>query len=109
MGPTLVVCPADYLGPQVAEQLLGAPGSDPFVRTAQGLTPLHLAAQRGNAAVTALLARTPGGSVDATDLMQRTALHYAAARGHGPVVLELWACGCNIDPVDVTGSTGAVA
>lgn len=92
----------------MSEQLLGAAGSDPLARTAQGLTPMHLAAQQGNAAVVALLARTPGGSTDAVDLMQRTALHYAAARGHSPVVLELWARGCNIDPVDATGSTGAV-
>lgn len=95
-----------YHDEQVSEQLLGAVGSDPLARTAQGLTPLHLAAQQGNAAVVALLARTPGSSIDAVDLMQRTALHYAAARGHSPVVLELWARGCNIDPVDATGSTG---
>ena len=93
---------------QVVEELLRSPGCDPLARTAQGLTALHLAAHRGHVCVSAHLARVPGAALlDAADLTQRTALHYAAARGHGGVVLELWARGCNVDPVDVSGSTGA--
>lgn len=51
--------------------------------------------------VVAALARAPAAQLDAPDLQGRTALHLAAAHGHGGAVTELWARGAAIDACDL--------
>lgn len=55
--------------------------------------------------VVAVLARAPAAQLDAPDLQGRTALHLAAARGHGGAVTELWARGAAMDASDLHGWT----
>ena len=70
---------------------------------------LHVAAHEGHAEVVKLLARAPGASIDAPDMAGRTPLHHAAAGGRSAAVMELWACSCNIEPIDALGWTGMPA
>lgn len=76
------------------------------LRASQGLTALHMASHQGHSTVVSRLARTPGVEVNAADNKQRTALHHAAALGMDSVVMELWARGAEIEPVDGHGATG---
>ena len=79
---------------------------NPTLHALQGLTALHMASHQGHSTVVSRLARTPGVEVNAADNKQRTALHHAAALGMDSVVMELWARGAEIEPVDVHGATG---
>ena len=79
---------------------------NPPLRASQGLTALHMASHQGHSTVVSRLARTPGVEVNAADNKQRTALHHAAALGMDSVVMELWARGADIEPLDIHGATG---
>ena len=72
----------------------------------QGLTALHMAAQRGHTAIVQALGKLKYVEVNAVDNDGRTALHHAAAMGHQNVVSELWALGCALELTDSVGWTG---
>lgn len=73
-------------------------------RTANGETPLHFAARRGNAQGLALLL-AHGADVHAVDEFGLTALHHAAEHGHQDVVLLLLAFGARPDQKSYDGQS----
>ncbi|KAG8233136.1 hypothetical protein J437_LFUL010366 [Ladona fulva] len=67
-----------------------------------GMTPLHWAADRGNAEAVQLLVDA-GADVNFKDSEGQTALHYAVSCGHAEVVKILLKAGCSPDAVDNDG------
>lgn len=67
-------------------------------------TPLHVAAESGDAPATALLIMF-GARVNATDMKGRTPLHIAAEKGHGDVARLLAENGADPHRADATGCT----
>ena len=72
---------------EVVRTLLAA-GADVNARAYYGQTPLHLAAENENAAVTTLLLEA-GADVNAREWMGRTPLHAAAEGNENPAVIDL--------------------
>lgn len=70
----------------------------------QGITPLHVAAESGDAPATALLIMF-GARVNAADLRGRTPLHIAAEKGHRDVARLLAENGADPHRVDASGCT----
>ena len=77
--------------------LLSTQGAQSFInyQDADGLTPLHLAAGKGNAAVTKQLIEARC-NLDLQTL-HGTALDFAAGSGHGTVTELLIAARCNVN------------
>ncbi|OQA06172.1 MAG: Phosphocholine transferase AnkX [bacterium ADurb.Bin374] len=69
-----------------------------------GITPLHLAAESGDSAATALLIMF-GARVNATDRRGRTPLHIAAEKGHAEVARLLVERGADPRRPDASGCT----
>jgi ankyrin repeat protein/CHAT domain-containing protein len=79
-------------------------GADVNQATAEGLTPLHLAAVSGNIEVIRFLV-AGGARLDSTDAHGRTPLALAAVSGNAAVVEFLAGSGASVDPVDTDGAT----
>lgn len=75
------------------------------LRDQQGYLPIHIAAQNGQPYALLYLAALPSADVDATDLHGRTALIWAAYRGHVEVCQVLLGEGASIDSKDRSGYT----
>ncbi|KAI9853716.1 MAG: hypothetical protein M1813_001832 [Trichoglossum hirsutum] len=69
----------------MAARLLLEKGADLNVKTYDGRTALHLAAEKGHETVVQLLLEK-GGAVNAKTYDGQTALHLAAEKGHETVV-----------------------
>uniref|UniRef100_UPI003D81C575 Designed ankyrin repeat proteins,Ferritin heavy chain, N-terminally processed n=1 Tax=Homo sapiens TaxID=9606 RepID=UPI003D81C575 len=69
-----------------------------------GVTPLHLAAQRGHLAIVSVLLAF-GASVNAADLWGQTPLHLAATAGHLEIVEVLLRSGASVNARDNIGHT----
>ena len=93
-------------------------GADATVTTAEGVTPLMVAAgvgsddrtsttkeQKKNYTEAVRLAVRLGGSVNAFDHLGRTALHGAAFYGFNDVVQFLWENGADLEAKDIYGQT----
>ena len=109
---------AAHAGAHAAVRVLLANGADPLLRDGTyGTSSLMLAAAGGHLAIVAdLLLRLEGTSttsttnaVDAVDAEGRSALLYAARRGHGPVVGALVEAGAAVDARDECGLTALSA
>jgi len=70
-----------------------------------GLTPLHLAAFRGNIKITKMLLDAPDIDINAQDKLGRTALHIAASRGNTDIIKLLMEKGANRHLKDNEGKT----
>lgn len=91
-------------GQALARRLQNASPEAINAPTANGETPLHFAARRGNAQGLALLL-AHGADVHAVDEFGLTALHHAAEHGHQDVVLLLLAFGARPDQKSYDGQT----
>ncbi len=79
-------------------------GADPNVRDKQGMTPLHYAAYRGDAACAKALLKG-GADPNAKDSIGMTPLHDAAYAGHAGFVKVLLNGGAAVSPRDKWGNT----
>jgi ankyrin repeat protein len=77
-----------------ARSLLGA-GADPNVAQGDGMTPLHLAAERGNVEMAKLLIGARANVNAKTRIGEYTPLHVASAGGHVQVVEALLSAGAD--------------
>jgi palmitoyltransferase len=75
------------------------------LRDQQGYLPIHIAAQNGQPYTLLYLAALPSADVDAADLHGRTALIWAAYRGHVEVCQVLLGEGAAIEAKDRSGYT----
>lgn len=91
-------------GQALARRLLNASPEVINAPTANGETPLHYAARRGNADGLALLLEH-GADVHAVDEFGLTALHHAAEHGHQDVVPMLLAYGARPDQKSYDGQS----
>ncbi|TID17844.1 ankyrin repeat protein [Venturia nashicola] len=99
-----MMCDAASTGdvPQIG-RLLGA-GADPKKKSKEGLSPVHLAAIGGHLGVLKSLAMH-GAKMEATDALERTALHAAVVARQADVIPFLVQSGVPIDAKDVDGCT----
>jgi ankyrin repeat protein len=83
----------------------------PFALGMQGMTALHMAAHQGFSAIVNHIASALANrdDINLPDKLGRTALHYAAALGHGETVDSLWKMKGSLDAADNQGWTGAKA
>jgi ankyrin repeat protein len=65
-----------------------------------------VAAHQGHSLLIHALGKMKHVELNAVDNNGRTALHYAAAKGHNAVVSDLWTLGCNLELTDNVGWTG---
>lgn len=65
-----------------------------------------MAAHQGHSHLINMLGKVKHVELNAVDNSGRTALHYAAAKGHMAVVSDLWTLGCNLELTDNVGWTG---
>ena len=80
-----------------ALEMLGALGVDLAKQDAEGLTPLHVAAQNGHASTVRLLCNKVHEIIE--DKHGRLAAHIAAERGHCEVLQTLHDCGQSLEVV----------
>mmetsp|Transcript_40033 Transcript_40033/g.129604 ORF Transcript_40033/g.129604 Transcript_40033/m.129604 type:complete len:254 (-) Transcript_40033:140-901(-) len=90
----------------IAKLLIGRDGVDINARGlgARGLTPLHVAAERGHPALVELLIKA-GADLNAADGAGATPLHLAARAGQAKVVLSLLRAGADPSRIDADGRT----
>ncbi len=93
-GPLHTAAIRDY--PPVLEYLLGLPGADPDLKSADNLTALHLAALAGKAASVTVLLKY-GANPNATNNDGSTPLHFAAWQNHSDVARLLFNAGADGD------------
>jgi ankyrin repeat protein len=70
-----------------------------------GMTPLHAASGKGRLGTVQYLLSTAKYDVDARDINDETALHYACIHGHIQVVQCLIEAGANVEAMNELGST----
>lgn len=80
-------------------------GTDVTTPDPDALTPLHFAADNGQAKIVTLILNQPGVDVDAADTQGATALFHAARQGYKDVVTALLAGGANVNAVDYYAQT----
>ena len=107
--------PATRVAPSVADaamqgdiakvRALLAQQSDVNVAQGDGMTALHWAADRGDAAMTALLLRSGAKLTGTTKNGGYAPLHVAARAGHGAIVQALLAAGADAKSLTATGAT----
>jgi hypothetical protein len=68
----------------------------------QGMSPLHLATQKGNLAIVTLLVEK-GAFKDARDTLHQTPLHYAARKNQREIIRYLLSEGADATVIDVRG------
>jgi ankyrin repeat protein len=99
------VADAAMQGDLAKVRALLAQQSDVNVAQGDGMTALHWAADRGDAAMTALLLRSGAKLTGTTRNGGYTPLHVAARAGHGAVVQALLAAGADVKTLTATGAT----
>ena len=103
--PDAPVADAAMRGDVDAVKALIKQGADVNAAQGDGMTALHWAAEKGDAALAQVLV-TAGASVAATTRHgAHTALHVAATNGRGPVIKTLLAAGANVNVATTTGVT----
>ena len=100
-----VVAEAAMQGDVAKVRTLLAQQNDVNVAQGDGMTALHWAADRGDAAMTALLLRSGAKLTGTTKNGGYTPLHVAARAGHGAVVQALLAAGADAKTLTSTGAT----
>jgi len=85
-------------------QVLLADGTDIDVRTADGMTPLSVAAFHGMDKVAALLIEN-GANVNSRNNAGLTPLHCAVMKGRQPIVQMLMDAGADVNARDIYGRT----
>lgn len=71
-------------------QALCQAGADPNAHDLLGCSPVHMASDRGHAAVLEMLVRGFGADAGAQDAFNNSGIHYAARGGHGSAVSLTW-------------------
>jgi hypothetical protein len=85
--------------------------TDSLAMGMQGMTALHMAAHQGFSAIVNHIASALANrdDINLPDNLGQTALHHAAALGHGDTVDSLWKMKGSLDAADNQGWTGAKA
>eukprot|EP00976_Prorocentrum_cordatum_P100352 1192197-Prorocentrum_minimum.AAC.5 len=91
----------------LAVQIAIRTGAEVIPEDAHGETPLHVAADLGNAWLVRLLLRKGASANPTTPVTAVTPLHLAAKEGHTAVVRELLDGGADVDPLfELDGDVG---
>ena len=103
-GCTPLYCAAAWNRPAAVKKLdeLGCPS---WVRSEEGRTPVHVAAEQGWVALIDLLVRELRTKVDSRDAYQFTPLHSAANGGHVGTIQKLISFSHDVDVRDYLGTS----
>ncbi|MPC22435.1 Ankyrin-3 [Portunus trituberculatus] len=93
-----------YRRPCMLQKMLAHNGIDVRISDANGVTPLHLAAEEGSKVACSLLLNR-GARINALDNCGRSSLHLAAAASHADVVSFLISRGALVQAKDYTKTT----
>ena len=106
-GCTPLYCAAAWNRPAAVKKLdeLGCPS---WVRSEEGRTPVHVAAEQGWVALIDLLVRELRNKVDSRDAYQFTPLHSAANGGHVGTIQKLIHFQHDVDVRDYLGTSSRV-
>jgi ankyrin repeat protein len=99
------VADAARLGDAAAVKALLKSGADVNAAQADGMTALHWAAQKGDAALAGMLLAAGANARATTRLGGYTPMHLASQAGHAKVVAALLASGAGADVVTATGAS----
>lgn len=107
-GCTPLYCAAAWNRPAAVKKLdeLGCPS---WVRSEEGRTPVHVAAEQGWVALIDLLVRELRNKVDSRDAYQFTPLHSAANGGHVGTIQKLINFSHDVDVRDYLGNAPAMS
>ena len=105
-GCTPLYCAAAWNRPAAVKKLdeLGCPS---WVRSEEGRTPVHVAAEQGWVALIDLLVRELRNKVDSRDAYQFTPLHSAANGGHVGTIQKLISFSHDVDVRDYLGTSSS--
>lgn len=101
-GCTPLYCAAAWNRPAAVRQL-DRLGCQSWVRSEEGRTPLHVAAEQGWGQLVDLLVRELKNKVDSRDAYQFTPLHSAANGGHVGTIQKLISFSHDVDVRDYLG------
>ena len=104
-SPSTAVADAAKRGDAAGVKALLAKGEDANAAQADGMTPLHWAAERGEAQMADALIRAGATTTAVTRLGQYTPLHLAARSGSGPVVRSVLKAGAKVSVETASGTT----
>lgn len=99
-GTTLLHLAAEFVRIETLEKLIEK-GANVHTKDSNGLTPLHLVAEKGQIDID----KVKGAVIDAKDHLGRTPLHWAAIEGHVETLCKLIERGANINEKDNFGMT----
>ena len=93
----------EHRNSEAAEALIAA-GANTHTTDSDGLTPLHVAASKGNTKIVQILVKK-GADINGTDLHGLTPLHHAIQENHSETIKLLVASGAKINITNAKGES----